>query len=424
MPIQSTSRRKFLRGAGVALALPALEAFLPRRVAGAEAPQPPRRMVAICANLGFYAQDFFPREAGRDYSASTYLRIPGDLRQDFTVFSGVSHPEVDGGHSAETSFLTAAPHPQSSTFRNTISFDQFVAERLQPDTRIPSLTLTTEQRTLSWTSNGVQIPGESSPSRLFRQLFVDGNPNEIAQQIHQLRMRRSVLDSVLEETRRLNRTLGATDRSKLDQYLTAVRDVEVRLLKAEKWVQRPKPEIGADQPEDISATRNLLGASRLLLDMSHLAFQTDSTRIITLLMDGLKGGVSTIDGVDLGYHNLSHHGKDGVKLEQLQRVEQAQMQLLTEFLEKLRSTPDGDATLLDQTMVLFGSNLGNANSHDTKNMPMLLAGGGFRHGQHLAFDQQNNYPLCNLYVSMAQRMGLEVDRFASSTGTMTGLEMT
>ncbi len=422
MQPQPVTRRTFLRGSGVALALPMLEAFLPRQSWASEA-APPRRMVAICANLGFFAEDFFPRQAGRDYQATTYLDHLREYRQDFTVFSGVSHPEVDGGHASETSFLTAAPHPRASTFKNSISFDQYLAEQLQPDTRIPALTLTTQQRTLSWTDAGVQVPGENSPARLFQELFVEGDPHEVARQVQRLRMGRSVLDSVLEQTRRLNRDLGSPDRNKLDQYLTAVRDVEGRLLSAEKWTRRPKPKPGVRQPVDIASTSNLIGAARLLLDMSHLALQTDSTRIITLLMDGVQGGVTSIDGVNLGYHNLSHHGKDKEKLRQLRLVEQSHLQLLADFLGKLRGTQESGGNLLENTMVLFGSNLGNANSHDTKNMPMLLAGGGFRHGQHLAFDAQNNYPLCNLYVSMAQRLGLEVDRFASSTGTMTGMEM-
>lgn len=416
----TVSRRTFLRGTGVALALPMLEAFTPPAVAGSD-PAPPRRMVALCANLGFYADDFFPKSAGRDYETSPYLQTLADFRQDFTVFSGVSHPEVDGGHASETSFLTAAPHPRASTFKNTISFDQFVAERLQPDTRFPTLTLTTEQRTLSWTDNGVQIPGESSAANLFRQLFVEGKPEEVQQQLHRLRTGRSVLDSVLDQTRTLRSNLGATDRDKLEQYMTAVRDVEGRLLAAEQWSLRPKPRVSVKQPVDITGKANLVGASRLLLDMVHLALETDSTRIVTLLMDGVRGGVMTIDGVNLGYHNLSHHGQDETKLKQLRLVEQAHLELLGEFLGKLRGSQEQGGTLLDNTMVLFGSNLGNANSHDTRNMPMLLAGGGFQHGQHLAFDRQNNYPLCNLYVSMAQRLGLEIDTFASGSSTMSGL---
>lgn len=419
---RTLSRRNFLRGAGVSIALPLLEAFSPRALLGAETPAP-RRMVAVCANLGFYAEDFFPREAGRDYETTPYLEPLREFRNDYTVFSGVSHADVDGGHASETSFLTAAPHPRSSTFRNSISLDQFVAEKLQADTRFPSLTLTTEQRTLSWTDGGVQIPGVNSPAQLFRELFVDGNPQEVAKQVDRLRMGRSVLDSVLDKTRRLRRDLGVTDRNKLDQYMTAVRDVEGRLLSAEQWARRPKPKVAAKEPVDIAATANLLGASRLLLDVVHLALETDSTRVVTLLIDGIRGGVTSIDGVNLGYHNLSHHGKDEQKLAQLRLVERAHMEQLAEFIGKLHGSTESGGTLLDHTMVLFGSNLGNANSHDTHNMPMLLAGGGFRHGRHLAFDQQNNYPLCNLYVSMAQRLGLEVGQFASGTGTLTGLEM-
>jgi hypothetical protein len=291
------------------------------------------------------------------------------------------------------------------------------------ETRFPYLALTTQDRTLSWTSGGVMVPGENSPSRLFERLFVDGTPDEVAGQAHRLRVGQSILDSVLDQTRQLQRSLGLTDRDKLDQYFTAIRDVEGRLLAAEQWSRRPKPKVEVRTPVDVPSKANLMGATELLFEMIHLALQTDSTRVITLLMDGLVGGVTPIDGVSLGYHNLSHHGKDEYKLTQLKLVERAQLKLLADFLGKLRETQEQRGTLLDRTMVLFGSNLGNANSHDTRNMPMILAGGGFRHGQHLAFDQQNNYPLCNLYVSMLLRLGLQVDQFASGKGTMTGLEI-
>ena len=177
----------------------------------------------------------------------------------------------------------------------------------------------------------------------------------------------------------------------------------------------------AKQPKDITDRADIIGCTRLMYDLIHLALQTDSTRIITLSIQG-SGLVPPIEGVTEGYHSLSHHGKDPKKLEQLKAVEMAEFVALGEFLTKLKGTTEEGSNLLDRTMVYYGSNLGNASSHDNKNMPTFLAGGGFRHGQHLAFDQQNNTPLCNLYVSMLQRLGIEADAFASGRTTLKGLD--
>ena len=413
------TRRTFLRTAGVSLALPWLDALAPAR-AGA-AVDPPRRMVCICTPLGLYEPALFPAKAGKDYASTPYLDVLKEFRDDFTVLSGLSHPGVEQGHDSESSFLTAAPHPENRAgFRNTISLDQFAAEHVGDRTRFPSLALSHEGSSLSWTRSGAIVPSDASPSHVFRRLFVEGRPDEVEVQLRRLRDGQSILDKLGDQTKRLQSDLGPNDRDKLDEYFTSVRELERRLHKAEEWSKKPKPRVDAKPPQDIPNEADVIGRTRLLFDVTHLALQTDSTRLVTILM----GGVSTvppIPGVSMGHHNLSHHGQDPAKIAQLKIIELATIHALRDLLAKLKQSKEGGGRLLDRTTVFFGSNLGSGNSHSCKNLPILLAGGGFRHGQYLAFDPANAPPLCNLYVTMLQRLGVEADRFGSSTGTLTGL---
>lgn len=422
------NRRTFLRASGVALSLPMLEAMLPSaaRAGFAAAPETPRRMFCICTNMGMMPKFFWPEGEGRDYKASEYLKLIDQYRDDYTVFSGVSHPDVDGGHHAEISYLTAAPHPGAGGFKNSVSLDQYAAERVGIKTRFPYLSLCVgnESNSLSWTASGVQIPSEDKPSELFKRLFVQGSEAEVEMQIQQLRDGRSVLDTVGERARRLGKQLGTNDQKKLDQYFTSVRELEQRLVKSEEWERREKPTVDIKPPEDITAREELVERSRLMFQMARLALETDSTRIIALTIDQNSNPKVNLPGVTQAHHSLTHHGHRDESVDQLKIIESAQTKVFGELLGDLKSVREDNETLLDRTMVLYGSNLGNANSHDNKNMPMILAGGGFKHGQHLAFDQKHNYPLPNLYVSMLQRMGVETDRFASSSGTMHGLETT
>jgi hypothetical protein len=415
------NRRTFLRGAGVAVALPLLGAMTPGAYA---VPVARRRMVAILTGLGLDSPMFYPREAGRNYTLSPYLEVLREFRDEFTVFSGVSHPDVDGGHSAESSYLTAAPHPQAPAFRNTISLDQFAAERLGNETRFASLTLGTgNNASISWSRNGVQIPADIRPSEVFARLFLEGTPEQVRTQVRRLREGQSVMDAVRDQAKDLQGELGPRDRARLDEYFTAVREVEQRLVQGQEWARRPKPRVSVPPIQDVTDRNDAIGRVRAMYDLMHLAIQTDSTRILTLHASGANGEVPPIPGVTEGWHNLSHSGQDPAKLAQLRLIEIEQVRALRGFLTKLKDTREESDTLLDRTMVLFGSNLGSASGHGTKNMPMLLAGGGFRHGQHLAFDRVSNAPLCKVYVSMLQRLGLEVATFASGNGTMRGLEM-
>ncbi len=412
------NRRTFLRSAGAALALPLLDVM-----GQATAPPRPRRMVALCTTLGIYPENLYPARAGRDWERTPYLDPLWDLRNDLTLVSGSSHPEVDGGHSSEASYLTAAPHPGSSSFRNTISLDQFALERLAPDTRFGSLTLSTSSATsLSFSRSGAMLPAEDRPSRLFTKLFVNGTPAEIELQIERLREGQSILDGVLPQSRQMQAKMSLRDRQRLDEYLAAVRDVEQRLLRAQAWARRPKPTVTMRPPTDVVNHADVIARTRLMYDLMHLALQTDSTRLITLKING-HNSVPPIDGVTQDWHNLSHHGRDPEKVSQLRIIERDQFRAFTEFLVKVKQTEEAGNNLLDRTMILYGSNLGNSSSHDTRNMPILLAGGGFRHGQHLAFDQAHNTPLCRLFVSMLQRLEVPVDEFASGRGRLQGLEL-
>lgn len=420
---QKFSRRAMLRGTGVALALPWLDCmtrFGARARAAATSSEPPRRMLCINTTLGLNGENFFPKTPGKDYAPSPYMDVIKEFRNDFTVFSGLSHPEVDGGHSAEASYLTAAPHPRADNFKNGISLDQYAIEALTPDTRYSSLVLASaSSRSLSYTRSGVMIPADDRPSQVFRRLFIDGTPAEVAGQMQRLVQGESVMDTVQEQARKFQRDLGRRDREKLDEYFTAVREVEQRMLKAQEWAKRPKPKVDAQPPVDIQQTTEVPRRVQLMIELMHLALKTDSTRLITFALTGLNA-VPVIDGVSMDWHNASHHGQEPEKLAQLKLIELEQMRLFGELLGKLKSTDEGGVSLLDRTIVMFGSNLGNASSHDNKNMPMLIAGGGFKHGQHLAFDPKKNPPLSNLFVQMLQRLGAEVESFGSSTGSIPG----
>ena len=418
------NRRTLLRGAGVALALPWLDAMTPAFAREASSATTPRRFVAVSNALGFHAPHLFPQQAGADYEPSLYLRGLEDLRGDLTVFSGVSHPGVNGGHQAEASILTAAPMKGGAgSFKNSVSLDQLMAKHLGGETRFPSLVINaTGASSPSYTENGAMIPAEQSASALFAKLFVDDTPEEREKQVERLREGRSIMDIVTEDAHSLERGLGPQDRAKLDAYFTSVRDLELRLAANEDWVNRPKPKIDAEPPVDDAGMNDLAARERALFGVIRLALETDSTRFITLHSDGI-GDVQQVPGVEEGYHALSHHGLDEGKIEQLGRVEKTLIDTWADFLRSLKCSQQGSETLLDRTIALLTSNLGNASAHDTKNMPVLLAGGGFRHGQHLAFDRKDNYPLPNLYVQMLQRVGLEHRTFATSTAeSVSGFE--
>ncbi|MBT3470738.1 MAG: DUF1552 domain-containing protein [Opitutae bacterium] len=418
----SLNRRSFIKGSGATMALPLLNAMTP---AFATAPPAPKRFLAMNAGLGFHAPHFIPDEAGTDYKAPIYLEKLAKHRKDFTVFSGLSHPNSNGnnGHASELTWLTGAPRPGLAGFKNTISLDQLMARHVGATTRFPSLTLGTNGQSLSWTANGVQIPSQSHPTKVFRQLFVKSTESEVTDELKNIESGRSILDTVLGDAKALNKTLGERDREKLDEYFTSVRELEIRLQQNKEWAKRPKPKVDFNEPQDIADRYDILAKQSLMYDLVLLALQTDSTRVIAFSIGGINAVPSNIAGVKTDWHMLSHHGRDEDKIAELTRIESAEFEVFSKFLTKLKKVKEADGHLLNHTSVLFGSNLGNASSHSWRNLPILLAGGGYKHGHHVAHDPDNNTPFANLFLPLAQRMGLEIEKFGSSTKpTIRGLE--
>ncbi len=407
-------RRDFLLAAGACLALPALAREAEKA--------PPRRLIAIHVPLGMMPAYFFPK-AGE--TSSPYLDLLSAHRDQFTTFAGLSHPGVDGNHHAGQCFLSGAPHPGQPTFRNSLSLDQLVAEKIGDDTRFPSLAVSVRKGehyadSIAVSRSGVTLPAETSAERLYRRLFVAGTPEEKAATMRRIEAGGSVLDLILDKARRLERSSDPADRARLDQYFQSVRELEGRLQRSIAWENRPKPKMDYPMPRDIADANEVVARSRLMFDLIRLALQTDSTRVVTLSLSTFSV-VPHVPGVKNETHGLTHHGNEPEKIAELRRIEEAQLKVFGELLGSLRGTPETGGNLLDRTQVLYGSCLGNANSHSNQNLPMILAGGGFRHGGHLRFDPVNNTPLANLYVSMLRKLEVDADRFASSNGPLRGL---
>jgi hypothetical protein len=416
------TRRQILRAGSAVLALPWLESL----TRGKDAQTPPRRIVNICTNFGLYGPAFFPEQAGRDYSASEYLQVLGDLRRDFTVFSGISHPDIGGDHASESCFLTSAQHPTRPGFRNTISMDVVASQHVAGTTRFPLLTLSTlDGSPLSYTATGAGIPAWNIPSQVFAKMFIAGSKQDVERELDHIRRGRSLLDGMKERLAQLSRSVSRLDQQQVSDYAEAVRNLEKQLITEEKWVNEPKPSVTEPQPNEnypspFSDRTNSIGRARIMLGLMKLAVQTDSTRVASLFIRGMDEK-PPIPGISDGHHGLSHHGRNPEKIAQLKIIEKVKLDAFREFLISLRDTKEGDRSLLDSTQVLIGSNLGDASGHGTTNLPIILAGGAWRHGQHIAGDVKNNTPLGKLFVSMLQRFGVATDRFGSGQGTINGL---
>ena len=412
---RTLSRRHFLRGAGASVSLPWLTAMRPAFGDATNKSTP--RFVAICGGLGFHAPFLFPSSPGDDFAETPYMKKLSEHQRDLTLFSGLSHPNQNGnnGHASSMTWLTSAQRPGLAGFKNSVSLDQQIAAHLGGETRLPYLCLSNGNGSLSWTASGVNIPAESSPSKVFKTLFIDGTPKEIESQMRDLLRGRSILDTVRTDAKRLERSLGPRDVEKLDEYFTSIRELETRIGQSQQWAQRPKPSVDYEPPTDVTDKQDIIAKQRLMYDMIRLALQTDSTRVITLALGGMNSVPSNIPGVKTDWHNLSHHGKDDEKISELRLIEEAEFEAFSQFLADLKTVTEDDDHLLRSTAILFGSNLGNASSHDWHNLPIIVAGGGYRHGQYVAHDAKDNTPLANLFVPLAQRMGLEIENFGSST---------
>ena len=407
------NRRRFLQGTGIALSLPAFDSF----AAGlSAAKKPPRRLVCIGNHLGFYPGNFFPTESGKDYVATSTLKPLEQHRDQLTVFSHLDHG-LNGGHKAVQGFLTSIKKEEAAGFPGkNISLDQVAAEHVGSSTRFPSINTGISRGTdMCWSRAGVHIPPINNPATLFRGLFVNSPQSAREAERTRLKHRASVLDALRDSASALNRTLNAADRDKLDQYLTSVRDVERRLQMSKEWLNRPKPKAPID--EVLDEERQHIDEGALLYDLMALALQTDSTRVATL-ETGL--GFRTAE-LDLGgYHGLSHHGKSKDRIGQLQVVEAFLTTKLSNFISRLK-----EAQVFDNTLIVFGSGMSDGSIHSNRNLPVLLAGGGFKHQGHVACpaEQHKRVPLANLWLSVLQWFGSETDRFGRSTGTFSPMKL-
>lgn len=376
-----------------------------------------RRFVAIGNLLGFQTKQLFPTTTGREYEKTTLLEPLWENRSQMTVFRGLDHG-VKGGHFAVHSFLSGVLNSEAQNRPDgNVTIDQYLADEVGFQTRFPSLTVGSEGGIhggcqIAWTKSGVRVPPITNPAALFEKLFVSDSKERQMRRVEENHVQASILDSVREEAGRLARQVNKEDKDKLDEYLTSVRDVEKRLELRQRWTSQPKPAAPFEKP----ANRNAVEDLPLLYELIALALQTDSTRIATLEI----GGDFMPQHLDIkkDYHGLSHHGNDPESIASLITLERYQIEHLGKFIARLAKMNDGERSLLDSTTVLFGSGMGDANSHKNSDLPIILAGGGYKHGEFRQVPREgiNKVPLCNLFVDIAQKMGVEVDSFGSSSG--------
>ena len=419
------NRRRFiLKSLGASLALPSLPSLLMSATGGNSAVQAAkgagagaRRFVAIGNLLGYQTKHFFPETPGAAYEQTTLLKPLWDVRKELTLFRGLDHG-VKGGHFAVHSFLSGVLNSEAQNRPlGNVSIDQFMADEIGHETRFPSLTVGSEGGIhggcqIAWTKSGVRVPPITGPAELFDRLFVGDSRERQDRRGQEHRLQASVLDSVLEDANRLARNVNREDKAKLDEYFTSVRDVEKRLELRRRWANLPKPAAPFERPVNRSKVRDL----PMLYELIALALQTDSTRIATLEIGG--DFLPQDLGIDKSYHGLSHHGNDEAAIKHLIALETYQIEEFGKFVARLAKMQDGERSLLGATTVLFGSGIGDANTHKNSDLPVILAGGGYRHGEFKKIPAAgpNKVPLCNLYVDIAQKMGVETETFGSSTG--------
>jgi hypothetical protein len=412
--LTNLSRRRVLQGTGIALALPLMESQLSRAEEKLDAN--PRRLVCIGNHLGYYPDNFFPKDAGLDYQISPTLQAVHRHRDDFTVFSNLDDG-MTGGHNGVKAFLSGIRKDESSGFPDkNMTIDQVAAEHVGAATRFPSITAGLDNGTdLCWTRSGVRIPPVNNPARLFEALFVQSDAASISKERTRLTHRASVLDALRESAGKLEPQLSSADRQKLDQYLTSVRAVEKQLQMSQAWLDQPKPTSPIDPVLD--QERMHIEEIPLFYDLLTLALQTDSTRVATF---EIPMGFRTSELEVGSYHGLSHHSKSQERLGQLQIVEVYLMKQFAHFIDQMK-----EAKVFDHTAVVLGSGMGNGSSHSNRNLPVILAGGGINHQGHMVcpVEDHRRVPLSNLWLSTLQWFGVEADRFGKSTGTFSPMNL-
>lgn len=377
-----------------------------------------KRFVAVGNLLGFQQKSFFPERVGKGYESTTLLKPLESMRDQMTVYRGLDHG-IRGGHFAVHSFLSGVLHSEAKDRPDgNVTIDQYLAEKVGNQTRFPSLTVGSEGGIhggcqLSWTRSGVRVPPITNPAELFDRLFANDTPERQREKVKENSLQASILDTVNEEAKGLSRKVNKEDREKLDEYFTSIRDVEKRLELRKRWADHPKPEAPFEKPANTNTVEDL----PLMYELIALALQTDSTRIATLEIGGCF--LPQHLGINKSYHGLSHHGNDKEAVDHLITLETYQLEHYAKFLERLSSIQDGDKTLLDSTSVIFGSGIGSGNSHTNSDLPIILAGGGYRHGEFKKVESKglNKVPLCNLFADVGQKMGVEMDSFGSGNGT-------
>jgi len=441
-------RRSFLKGVGAAVALPMLDAMTPGRAFGAAkaAAKPPVRAAFIFVPNGVHMDNWTPTATGANFELPSILEPLAPLKNDLLVLSGLTHDkgrandDGPGDHARNAGvFLTGAQPLKSegSEIRAGVSIDQVMAREIGQKTRFASLEIAAEggrssgkcdsgyscaySNNISWRDPATPLPAEVDPRLVFERLFGNQVAKEMSEnQLRRQRFRKSILDFVLEDANSLSSKVGRDDKQKLDEYLTAVRDIEQRIERAEngpdakKVSARLRP---AGIPSDYGEHIRLLG------DMIALAFQTDSTRVATFMMAraGSNRPYRQI-GVNEGHHSLSHHQSDPVKLDKISRINRFHIDQLSYLLQKLKSIREGDSSLLDNSMIVYGSGISDGNRHNNENLPVLLAGkagGSILSGRHMRVPAET--PMTNLFLSMVERMGGHADRFGDSTGKLRGL---
>jgi len=406
-------RRQFIRAAGVTIALPWLESF-----ARADEPVKSQRFVCVANPFGMIQDAFFPQEEGLTAALPSNLASFETLRCKFTVFSNIDHGN-NGGHGGTHMFLSGVKSSEASSMpEGNISLDQYLARHVAGQTRFPVLNTAAGPVggggvELCWTRTGVMVPPVQQVSRVFKMLFVDEPAGQTAARGTDYEQQGSILDAVNGQARSMSSRVSGRDREKLDQYFTAIREVEKSLEQEKAWLSRPRPKVDAKEPKDGTVSQQL----PILFDLVALALQTDSTRVATIEVPG-SFDTAAMGIEEKGYHGYSHHGKDPVLMEGMRKVERYQMMHLAKFIAKLQ-----DLGLLDSTQVLFGSGMGDGSAHTNKSLPVLLAGGGHKHRTHVILPDaaEKRVPLCNLYLTMAQRFGVESGAFGRSKGTFGAL---
>lgn len=414
-------RRTFLRGAGVCLGLPLLEGMIPSgRAAQTNDRKATKRMICLTNNYGVYQKAFFPdqSQSGPDYDLPPTLKPLERHRKDFTVFSNLDHG-LTGGHACVPTFLNGIRPDMAAGFpEGNISMDQKAAEFVGSATRFSSMVLKVkENNQVSFTSTGVQVPSIDVRA-MYRKLFLEENAQSKQEERLRLQRHQSILDAVLDQAKGVHRQLGKQDQEKFAEYLDSVRSLERKLEQQEPWLDRPKPETTLKEPQPQRQTADEM---KIMVELMALAIETDSTRVMTLA-SGFANGDFGLQG---GYHGFSHHGELPEKTAALQKIEGNQISQMAYLIDLLKAKQDplNGGTLFDHTMILYGCGMATG-THSCRNMPLVLAGGGFKLGEHrvLPAADPHRVKACNLLLSMLQNFGLEVDRFGTSTGTLAGLD--